>query len=239
MTTNSIIYKSKEVEKGISVAGTFNQWSPEPMLYNSPKEYYEYVLKKEKLVNVVKILFKFINNQTGVWFTDDNFSITQDEHGNSNNVMLITPAKESKETKDTEVTSLDDVAQPAKSMTPVVEVHDTPAPTPKVNLPSNQPADEVASRTTGEVADEVADGDTDKAIDEFCNTKNDSGSAIGIEVSDKNHSTIQIEVPDAELNKNNEITKRGDQDIDYKNVLQKIVMFIKNIFMSWVNWFRQ
>lgn len=218
MATNSIIYKSKELVKGISVAGTFNQWSPEPMLYNSPKEYYEYVLKNEELANVVKIFFKFINNQTGVWFTDDNFSITHDEHGNSNNVMLITPAKESKETSDTKMTSLDDVAPPTKSITPAAEVHNTPAPTPKVYPPSNQPADEVK--------------------DEVFHAKNDSGPALDIDVLDKSHSTIEIAVPDAELSENNEITKRGDPDIDYKNFLQKIVMFIKNIFMSWVNWFK-
>ncbi|KAL6939454.1 hypothetical protein ACO0RG_003293 [Hanseniaspora osmophila] len=218
MVTNSIIYKSKAVENGISIAGTFNTWKPEPMLYNSSKKYYEYVLKKEELVGVVKVFFKFINNQTGDWFTDDNFSITQDEHGNNNNVMLITPEKKSNETRDKKMTLSNGLSPPAKSMTPGLEIHNSPAPTPKLNPSFDTPKD----NNTNEVS----------------NTKVDDKSALEIGVSDKNNSTIEIEVPGADLNKNTEITKKNDQDIDYKNALQKLVLFIKNIFMSWVNWFK-
>ncbi|SSD58678.1 uncharacterized protein SCODWIG_00439 [Saccharomycodes ludwigii] len=87
----------------ICIAGSFNNWVIKKMTHNVKYNQWEYVLKNIKTlsssnVNVtephktsskLKINFKFINEDTGEWFTDDNFPCENDEHGNTNNVLYI------------------------------------------------------------------------------------------------------------------------------------------------------
>jgi len=216
MSKQQIVYKSKPVDKDISIAGSFNSWSPEIMEYNFPKQYYQYFLNTNNVQATHKIYFKFIENAKERWFTDDNFSVEYDENGNDNNVMVLVTANDAgtsanagspnnmKEDSNIDETHL-------QKPLPALELHTTPNPTPNYNT------------NVDETDGKEYQNDYEKGTE---NVKN---------LGSSNYSPGH----DLQYQGNNSLkNKNPSQDVDYHSMWKKIVLFLKNIFLSWVNWFK-
>ncbi|RCK60417.1 Cruciform DNA-recognizing protein 1 [Candida viswanathii] len=66
----------------IQITGNFDNWSRSLPTVKSTKEY----LQQIKLDNKQDVVFKFIINDDQ-WIVNDQFKVTHDEHGNSNNII--------------------------------------------------------------------------------------------------------------------------------------------------------
>lgn len=66
----------------IQITGNFDNWSRSLPTIKAAKEY----LQKIKLENKQDVVFKFIINDDQ-WIVNDDFKVTHDEHGNSNNII--------------------------------------------------------------------------------------------------------------------------------------------------------
>ncbi|CCD25545.1 Uip4p NDAI_0F02270 [Naumovozyma dairenensis CBS 421] len=78
----------------LNIAGTFTNWEIKPMELHD--EHWEFNIPDETLIEkgIEKIYFKFIDGESN-WLVDGNFAIEVDEHNNQNNVMVLSPTKES------------------------------------------------------------------------------------------------------------------------------------------------
>ncbi|SCU84274.1 LADA_0D00804g1_1 [Lachancea dasiensis] len=93
---NTIVFKHSQTKlSSLSIAGNFTQWDIKPMVFNDQDQQWEFQLDQDLLAKCeVKggkavTLFKFIDD-SGTWFTDDNFAKESDEVGNENNAMYMT-----------------------------------------------------------------------------------------------------------------------------------------------------
>lgn len=92
----SIIYShAGDKFKELKIAGGFNKWEVVPMKWNATKDQWEYELKNIPQ-DIKKIHFKFIDD-SGNWFTDNNYAKEIDEHNNENNVKMLPVAGETRE----------------------------------------------------------------------------------------------------------------------------------------------
>ena len=66
----------------IQITGNFDNWSRSLPISSRPKEY----LQEIKLESRQDVVFKFIINDDQ-WIVNDQFKVTHDEHGNSNNII--------------------------------------------------------------------------------------------------------------------------------------------------------
>ena len=66
----------------IQITGNFDNWSRSLPTIKSTKEY----LQEIKLESRQDVVFKFIINDDQ-WIVNDQFKVTHDEHGNSNNII--------------------------------------------------------------------------------------------------------------------------------------------------------
>ncbi|RCK56638.1 hypothetical protein Cantr_05197 [Candida viswanathii] len=136
----------------IQITGNFDNWSRSLPTVKSTKEY----LQQIKLDNKQDVVFKFIINDDQ-WIVNDQFKVTHDEHGNSNNIIYADELVEESDKVPVEEAPVPVVTKEAEEEpVPVAkEVEEEPVPVSKEveeePVPVSEETEEEAPPITKEV----------------------------------------------------------------------------------------
>ena len=146
----------------IQITGNFDNWSRSLPTIKSTKEY----LKQIKLDHKEDVVFKFIINDDQ-WIVNDQFKVTHDEHGNSNNIIYADELVEESEEVPAEKEKDIPIAH-KKELTPVEDEEQTPIEeeTPVVNKEIADVEKDVLKSEEKELKEEIPEAEEEPIEDE-------------------------------------------------------------------------
>lgn len=146
----------------IQITGNFDNWSRSLPTIKSTKEY----LQQIKLDHKEDVVFKFIINDDQ-WIVNDQFKVTHDEHGNSNNIIYADELVEESEEVPAEKEKDIPIAH-KKELTPVEDEEQTPIEeeTPVVNKEIADVEKDVLKSEEKELKEEIPEAEEEPIEDE-------------------------------------------------------------------------
>lgn len=220
MTT--IIYgHSGDNFNNLQIAGDFSNWEALPMVKNPKNGLWEYSVNVEKLPkDAIKVHFKFIDD-SGTWFTNEDYGKEIDEHSNENNVELL---NRKKETEPEELDTNDD----DKEQSYVVDDEGPLTPIPSLKNGASDKSDlkldeEVEQMFNKSPKTDVAEEDEEPV----------GGSAVLVSHSDAEDTGNSTTEQERANTSGTVYSNRGNDPEQYKNILARIIAFFTNLFHSW------
>lgn len=207
----------------LKIAGDFSNWEALPMVKNPKSGLWEFSVNVNKLPkDATKVHFKFIDD-SGTWFTNEDYEKEIDEHSNENNVEILKREEEAEAGREESDTNDDD-----KEQSYVVDDEGPLTPIPSLKGGATDKSDLKLDEEVEQMFNKSPKRDVAEQDDEPV-----GGSAVLVSHSDAEdtaNTTTEQERPNTS---GTVYSSRGNDPEQYKNILARIIAFFTNLFHSW------